>query len=101
MERPLTPDGSADESRTAALDERPTPPRNRRFRSPGGGRGAAIPEYEPPPPPPPGEDRTQALPGDDRTHALPSDGSWRAERQPPRQAALDRYPLRRRACAPG
>src|SRR3954471_12466510 len=104
MERPLTPDGSADESRTAALDERPTPPRNRRFRSPRGGRGASIPEYEPPaprepvqPPPPP----PPPPPHDDRTHALPSDGSWRAERQAPRQLVLDRYRLERRIGAGG
>src|SRR4051794_21826646 len=103
MERPFTPDGSADEPRTAALDERPTPPSNRRFRSPGGGRGTSIPEYEPPtsregahPPPPP-----PPPPDDDRTRALPSDGSWRAERQPSRQVVLDRYRLERRIGAGG
>src|SRR3954464_1568824 len=102
MERPSTPDGSADDSRTAALDERPTPRRNRRRERFGRGNGP-IPEYEPPgwpeptaappreeePPPPPrrsrrdrdrDEDETSALPrgrepewDDDATSALPRD----------------------------
>ena len=117
MERPSTPDGSADDSRTAALDERPTPRRNRRprFRRDDG----PIPEYEPPPWPddaaPTGQDRseddrtialppddeTAALPRDDATAALPSDGHWRDEAGPPRQLVLDRYSLERRIGAGG
>jgi hypothetical protein len=118
MEPPFTSDGSHDDVRTAALDERPTPRRNRRFR---GRRDELIPEYEPPPPPrrqrmpPPPEDdwyrrptedtddddRTASLPGGDDTYALPSDGSWRDERQPLRQLVLDRYRLERRIGAGG
>jgi hypothetical protein len=105
MERPLTPDGSADDARTAALDERPTPRRNRRprFRQEEPAQ-RSIPEYEPP------SDRTDAtaaLPAgrrderDDRTAALPSDGGWRDEQGPPRQLVLDRYSLERRIGAGG
>src|SRR3954467_10078790 len=116
MESPYKPDGSADESRTAALDERPTPRRNRRPRF---GRGEGpIPEYEPSEWP----DATAALPRDDATHglprddataalsrggsdgataALPSDGHWRDEHQPPRQLVLGRYSLERRIGAGG
>jgi hypothetical protein len=104
MERPSTPDGSADESRTAALDERPTPRRNRRPRF--GRDHGAIPEYEPPHWAE--EDLTAALPRherdrerDDATAALPSDGHWRDEHQPPRQLVLDRYSLERRIGAGG
>src|SRR3954447_11627258 len=102
MERPFTPDGSADDARSAALDERPTPRRNRRRERFGPGEGP-IPEYDPPgwpeptaalprdedvePPPRRGwrraredEDATSALPRererDDATAALPSDGHW-------------------------
>jgi hypothetical protein len=104
MERPFTPDGSADDARPAALDERPTPRRSRRERF---GRDDArrppIPEYEPP------QDRTDAtsaLPrherdGEDATAALPSDGGWRDEQSPPRQLVLDRYSLERRIGAGG
>src|SRR3954447_16013526 len=109
MERPFTPDGSADEARTAALDERPTPRRNRRARF--GRREAAIPEYESPDwreataGLPRDEDATSALPRDrdrdDATAALPSDGHWRDEHQPPRQLVLDRYSLERRIGAGG
>src|SRR4051812_41923608 len=99
MERPFTPDGSADEARTAALDERPTPRRNRRPRF--GRQEAAIPEYGPPDRRdgtaglPRDEDATSALPRDrerdrdDATAALPSDGHWRDEQQPPRQLVLE------------
>src|SRR3954447_5301967 len=48
MERPPTPD----EARTAALDERPTPRRNRRPRFASARSAATIPEYAPAPPPP-------------------------------------------------
>jgi eukaryotic-like serine/threonine-protein kinase len=115
---------SEDEARMAALDDRPTPRRNRRFRS-----GGAIPEYEPPrwrsrdrarpgngaedeatsalPDEP--EDATAALPPeppparfrDDRTRALPDDGGWRDEYGPLRQVVLDRYRLERRIGAGG
>src|SRR4051794_20209071 len=109
MERPFTDD----DARTAALDERPTPRRNKRFRE---RAQRPIPEYDPPdwrkPPEddataalrrdPPDEDATAALPHEqDRTRALPSDGSWRDERQPPRQLVLDRYRLERRIGAGG
>src|SRR3954454_24009747 len=125
MERPSTPDGSADDARTAALDERPTPRRNRR-RERFGRREAAIPEYEPTDwredatsglpredatSGLPREDATSALPRerergehyerDDRTAALPSDGHWRDEHQPPRQLVLERYSLERRIGAGG
>src|SRR4051812_6135656 len=115
MERPYTPDGSADDARTAALDERPTPRRNRRRERFGRGE-RAIPEYEPPdwrehatsglPRDAEGhEDATSALPRelarDNRTAALPSDGHWRDEHQPPRQLVLDRYSLERRIGAGG
>jgi hypothetical protein len=96
MERPSTPDGSADDSRTAALDERPTPRRNRRPRF--GREEGPIPEYEPPEWP----EETMALPErDDATSALPSDGHWRDELGPPRQFVLDRYSLERRIGAGG
>jgi hypothetical protein len=104
MERPLTPDGSADDVRTAALDERPTPRRNRRARfgrdEPG---EAPIPEYEPPRY---RTDSTAALPrhereDDDATAALPSGGDWRDEPSPPRQLVLGRYSLERRIGAGG
>jgi hypothetical protein len=104
MERPLTPDGSADDVRTAALDERPTPRRNRRARfgrdEPG---EAPIPEYEPPRH---RTDSTAALPrhereDDDATAALPSGGDWRDEPSPPRQLVLGRYSLERRIGAGG
>ncbi|MEA2457375.1 MAG: eukaryotic-like serine/threonine-protein kinase [Thermoleophilaceae bacterium] len=106
MERPLIPDRAADDARTAALDERPTPRRNRRPRF--GGRAD-----EPRTPPPPEEDwyrtgATAALGGDearyaspDDTRALPSEaGDWR-QRQPSRQLVLDRYRLERRIGAGG
>jgi hypothetical protein len=124
MERPFKPDGSADESRTAALDERPTPRRNRRARFRRG--EGPIPEYEPPRwgeprEVPQGEralrrepgeagagrdDPTAALPRRardpaDATAALPSDGHWRDDQQPPRQVVLDRYALERRIGAGG
>jgi hypothetical protein len=116
MERPYKPDGSADDSRTAALDERPTPRRNRRPRF---GRGdGPIPEYEPAEWPDataalPRDDATYGLPRDDATAALPrggsdgataalpSDGHWRDDHQPPRQLVLDRYSLERRIGAGG
>src|SRR4051794_8354790 len=116
MERPFKPDGSADDSRTAALDERPTPRRNRRPRF---GRGEGpIPEYEPSEWPDataalPRDDGTYGLPRDDATAALPrggsdgataalpSDGHWRDDNQPPRQLVLDRYSLERRIGAGG
>src|SRR4051794_41854120 len=44
MDRPPTPD----ETRTAALDERPTPRRNRRPRFASGHSAATTPEFEPP-----------------------------------------------------
>src|SRR3954451_9450116 len=74
MERPSTPDGSADESRTAALDERPTPRRNRRSRFRRG--EGPIPEYELPrwrktP------DARDAEPEDDPTAALPRNAAQR------------------------
>src|SRR3954449_762493 len=111
MERPFTPDGSADDARSAALDERPTPRRNRRRERLGRGEGP-IPEYDPPGWPEPtaalpreDEDATSALPRererDDATAALPSDGGWRDEHQPPRQLVLDRYSLERRIGAGG
>src|SRR3954449_3442460 len=111
MERPFTPDGSADDARSAALDERPTPRRNRRRERLGRGEGP-IPEYDPPGWPEPtaalprdDEDATSALPRDrerdDATAALPSDGHWRDEHQPPRQLVLDRYSLERRIGAGG
>ncbi|MEA2469460.1 MAG: eukaryotic-like serine/threonine-protein kinase, partial [Thermoleophilaceae bacterium] len=98
MERPHTPDGSADEARTAALDERPTPRRNERarFRR----ERPQIPEYEPSG----WTEGTAALPQrerDERTAALPSDGGWRDQHQPPRQVVLDRYSLERRIGAGG
>jgi eukaryotic-like serine/threonine-protein kinase len=88
MERPY-PD---EDARTAALDDRPTPRRNRRFRGPP--PASAIPEYEPPesrgrgrawlgkaaeeatsalPSEAGGEPATRSLPRDyeDRTSALP------------------------------
>src|SRR3954447_8042558 len=83
MERPYT----EDEARTAALDDRPTPRRNRRFRD----RLAKpeIAEYEPPSWGREGtaraEDATSALPRDaDRwrdasTHALPRDADGARE----------------------
>src|SRR3954447_13002023 len=113
MERPYT----EDDARTAALDDRPTPRRNRRFR----GRGKpGIPEFEPPSwardrarPGKGGgeeatsalsrEDYTRALPRepephgqDDHTRPLPREGEWRENYGPPRQLVLDRYRLERR-----
>src|SRR4051812_38987336 len=105
MERPSTPDGSADDARTAALDERPTPRRNRR---PLFGRDEPsrppISEHEPAED---WSDATAALPRearherDDATAALPSGGGWRDEYQPPRQLVLGRYSLERRIGAGG
>jgi hypothetical protein len=110
-ERPLTPEASADEARTAALDARPTPPSNRRPRFGGRNRRAeghdgmpteALPgdwRRTPPPVVEPSEPRGRAP---DETRALPhGDGDWRAERQPPRQLVLDRYRLERRIGAGG
>jgi hypothetical protein len=100
MARPLTPDGSGDDARTAALDERPTPRRNRRFRGGSPEQQPRIPEYEPPP----GADATgatEALAGADDTRPLPPGESWRDQRQPPRQLVLDRYRLERRIGAGG
>jgi hypothetical protein len=127
MERPPTADAGEDDALTTALDERPTPRRNRRFP----GRGGGIPEYEPqswrsrPPelpgggepderatsalPREPAEDATSALPrrrasedrDEDATYALPGDGHWRDEAGPPRQLVLDRYRLERRIGAGG
>jgi hypothetical protein len=91
MERPPTPD----EARTAALDERPTPRRNRRPRFASSHRTAAIPEYEPMSPPP---SRDQPL--DDATAALPRSVDP-DERRPPRQLVLGRYRLERRIGAGG
>jgi eukaryotic-like serine/threonine-protein kinase len=99
MERSSTPDGSADDARTAALDERPTPRRNRRPRF---GRGeASIPEYEP-------SDWTEATAAlrekhhdEDATAALPRGEGWRDQQQPPRQVVLGRYSLERRIGAGG
>jgi hypothetical protein len=101
MERPHTPGGSADEARTAALDERPTPRSGARsrFRR----EASSIPEFEPPG----WSDATAALPrggrgeedGDALTAALPSDGGWRDRDQ--RQVVLDRYSLERRIGAGG
>ncbi|MEA2472016.1 MAG: eukaryotic-like serine/threonine-protein kinase, partial [Thermoleophilaceae bacterium] len=106
MERPLIPDRAADDARTSALDERPTPRRSRRPRF--GGRTDG-----PRRPPPPDDDwyrtgATAALGGDesryaspDDTRALPSEaGDWR-QRQPSRQLVLDRYRLERRIGAGG
>src|SRR4051794_5125599 len=116
MERPDT----EDDARTAALDDRPTPRRNRRF------RGRSIPEYEPswdgegatsalpvsrddytaalPREDEAGDDDTSALPRgrDDLTAALPREtpAHWRDE-GPPRQLVLDRYRLERRIGAGG
>jgi hypothetical protein len=82
MERHLTTDRDAEDARTAALDERPTPRRNRRPRfGPRDGYESAD------------SDATRALPGDDH--------DWRAERQPPRQLVLGRYRLERRIGAGG
>jgi eukaryotic-like serine/threonine-protein kinase len=130
MERHPTPDAREDDAATAALDERPTPRRNKRFRA------GEIPEYEPPKwrsrdvagpgkaaedataalPREPADDATSALPGEpdedatsplprgrsrpDDTYALPSDGHWRDD-GPPRQVVLDRYRLERRIGAGG
>src|SRR3954462_15535399 len=69
MERPFTDD----DARTAALDERPTPRRNKRFRE---RSQRPIPEYDPPDwRKPPEDDATAALrrdpPDEDATAALP------------------------------
>src|SRR3954468_18973165 len=82
MERPPT----HDDARTAALDERPTPRRNRRPRFASRARAATIPEYEPPP---------QRHPLDDAPGAWPR-AYEPDERHPPRQLVLDRYRLERR-----
>src|SRR4051812_1895951 len=87
MERPPT----SDEPRTAALDERPTPRRNRRPRFASASAAAPVPEYEPPP---------SRLPLDDATAALPRSYDP-DERQPPRQLVLGRYRLERRIGAGG
>jgi eukaryotic-like serine/threonine-protein kinase len=87
MERPPTPD----EARTAALDERPTPRRNRRPRAASRHGTAAIPEYEPPSQRHPLDDATAALP-----HAADPD-----DRHPSRQLVLGRYRLERRIGAGG
>jgi hypothetical protein len=71
MERPSTPDGAEAEARTVALDERPTPRRNRRP-----------------------SDETRALPAE-------GGADWRGEHQAPRQLVLDRYRLERRIGAGG
>jgi eukaryotic-like serine/threonine-protein kinase len=87
MDRPPT----SDEARTAALDERPTPTRNRRPRL-GSAHGAAtISEYGTPP---------GRHPLDDATAALPP-ASHPDERHPPRQLVLGRYRLERRIGAGG
>ncbi|MEA2423184.1 MAG: eukaryotic-like serine/threonine-protein kinase, partial [Thermoleophilaceae bacterium] len=100
MERPSTTDGSGEDALTAALDERPTPRRNRRFRARGDEDAATaalrqppIAEYEPPD-------------WGDVTVPLPRrpDDSFETEdddRQPPRQLVLDRYRLERRIGAGG
>src|SRR3954447_4849784 len=87
MERPPT----SDDARTAALDERPTPRRNRRPRFASAHSAATIPEYEAPPP------RHQL---DDATAALPRSYDP-DERHPPRQVVLGRYRLERRIGAGG
>src|SRR4051794_41849993 len=74
MERPPTPD----EARTAALDERPTPRRNRRPRFASAGSAATIPEYEAP----------SRHPLDDATAALPNAPG---ERHPPPQPGRGRH----------
>jgi hypothetical protein len=84
MERPPTPD----DARTAALDERPTPRRNRRPRFASRQSAATIPEYESSP----------RHPLDEATAALPS---IYEERHPPRQLVLGRYRLERRIGAGG
>src|SRR5436190_16568674 len=78
MERPPTPD----EARTTALDERPTPRRNRRPRFQSRHSEGTIPEPA------------------DATAALPRAHHWE-ERHPPRQLVLDRYRLERRIGAGG
>jgi eukaryotic-like serine/threonine-protein kinase len=92
MERPPTPD----DARTAALDERPTPRRNKRPRFASRSGAAAIPEYEPPPQRRAPERHSL----DDATAALPG-GYEPDERRPPRQLVLDRYRLERRIGAGG
>src|SRR3954468_23919020 len=100
MERPFTPDGSADDARSAALDERPTPRRNRRRERFGPGEGP-IPEYDPPgwpeptaalpgpvPPPPAGRGRGAAAP----TRMVPGPRRGRG-------AAAARLPRRLRGAA--
>src|SRR3954464_5793053 len=79
MERPPTPD----EARTAALDERPTPRRNRRPRFGSRSGAGPIPEYEPP------QQERERHPLDDATSALPRDYEPDG-RHPPRQLVLDR-----------
>src|SRR5439155_3992269 len=88
MERPPTPD---DDARTTALDERPTPRRNRRGRFASRAGVATIPEYEP---------STHRHPLDDATEALPR-AYEPGERHPPRQLVLGRYRLERRIGAGG
>jgi hypothetical protein len=90
MARPPTPD----EARTAALDERPTPRRNRRPRFASRSGAGAIPEYEPP------QQGRERHPLDDATSALPR-GYEPDGRHPPRQLVLDRYRLERRIGAGG
>jgi hypothetical protein len=87
MERPPTPD----DARTAALDERPTPRRNRRPRFASREHAATIPEYEPP---------SRRHPLDDATAALPR-AAHSEEPHPPRQLVLGRYRLERRIGAGG
>ena len=97
MERPLTTDGTGDDARPAALDDRLTPRRNRRPRFRHDDPDASVATRALPPPPEDDWYRT------DSTRALPhEDGSdWRAERQPQRQLVLDRYRLERRIGAGG
>ena len=91
MERPVTSGASADEARTAALDERPTPRRNRRPRFARGDETDVLPAA--------GGLPRGRYDDDDRTHALPyEDGDWRGD---PRRLVLDRYRLERRIGAGG
>src|SRR3954452_11018527 len=85
MDRPPTPD----EARTAALDERRTPRRNRRPRFASGHSAATVPEYESAP-----------HPVDAATAALPRPSDL-DERHPPRELVLGRYRLERRIGAGG
>src|SRR3982750_1866419 len=86
MDRPPTPD----EARTAALDERPTPRRNRRPRFASGHSAATVPEYEHAAP----HRRAAATPPPPGPSALD-------DPPPPRQLVLGRYRLERRIGAGG